>query len=437
MRSIYLLFVLLIVAGSTVALAQARPTVDSAFSTPRADLALGYSYIGANAPPGQSGYFGLNGGFASGSYRITHLFTIAGEFTGGHANNISALGQDLTLFTFMGGPRVAFTGRRLVPFAQVLFGGAHATDSYFPSSSAAGYTTSASSWALSAGGGVDYHLTHRLAVRALEAQYMRTALPNGSSDSQNYFSIGAGIVFKFGTYDGIPHVSAASPKPQRNNLSFTCNTNVASIEQGQVLEVTANTLTQPDGLEVQYSWSSDAGTIDGSGQRVTLNTANVAPGNYTITGHASLVTDSGIKSDCQVPFRVLAQQNSLAATDKNTSTQNEEVFHANVQDALFDYDSYEIRPDAKKAIEHAAEYLNAHPAINVLIAGYADERGSAEYNLALGEKRANAARDALIAAGVPAARLSIISYGKEAQVCTANTEKCFQENRRAAFNMHP
>jgi peptidoglycan-associated lipoprotein len=108
-----------------------------------------------------------------------------------------------------------------------------------------------------------------------------------------------------------------------------------------------------------------------------------------------------------------------------------------VPDALFDYDSYAIRPDAQAAVEHAAKYLADNSSIRVLIEGYSDERGSAEYNLALGERRANAARNALIAAGVEADRLQIISYGKEAQKCTQETESCWQQNRRAAFSLHP
>lgn len=419
---------ILILAGVSAAFAQQGPAVNPATSVPRADLSLGYNYLGANAPPGKSDYFGMNGGYVSGSYRLTKLFSIAGEFTGGHASHISALGQDLTLFTFMGGPRVSFTGHRLVPYGQALFGGARGNDSYFPSSS--GSKTSASSWALSAGGGLDYNLTHRFALRLLEAQYVRTALPNGSNDTQNHFMVGAGVVVKFGAPNYIPPPPA--PVVMHNEISFTCSTNVASIEQGQILEIVGNTLTKPDSLEVNYNWSSDRGTIDGSGRRVTLNTVGLQPGNYLVTGHASLASNPEVKSDCQVAFRVLA---ATQVATGNSNTKEEEAFHINVPDALFDYDSSEIRSDAKQAILHAAEYLNAHPSIGVLVAGYADERGSAEYNLALGEKRASAARDALIAAGVSPDRVEIISYGKEAQVCTANNEACYQQNRRAAFEM--
>ena len=110
-------------------------------------------------------------------------------------------------------------------------------------------------------------------------------------------------------------------------------------------------------------------------------------------------------------------------------------FHQNVQDAFFDYDSYELRPDAQTAIAQAATYLAAHPGIRVVVGGYSDERGSAEYNLALGENRANAARTALTSAGVSGARLRVISYGKEKQFCTEENESCWQQNRRAQFTL--
>ncbi len=114
---------------------------------------------------------------------------------------------------------------------------------------------------------------------------------------------------------------------------------------------------------------------------------------------------------------------------------SEEVFHQNVKDVFFDYDSYDLRPDAQSSISQAASYLSAHPAIRVVIGGYCDERGSAEYNLALGENRANSARTALVNAGVPASRLRVISYGKEKQFCTEENESCWQQNRRAQFSL--
>jgi peptidoglycan-associated lipoprotein len=114
---------------------------------------------------------------------------------------------------------------------------------------------------------------------------------------------------------------------------------------------------------------------------------------------------------------------------------SEAAFHQNVQDIFFDYDSYDLRPDAQSSAQTAAKYLNAHTGIKLVIGGYCDERGSAEYNLALGENRANSAKTALVSAGVNASRIRVISYGKEKQFCTEQNESCWQQNRRAQFSM--
>ncbi len=109
------------------------------------------------------------------------------------------------------------------------------------------------------------------------------------------------------------------------------------------------------------------------------------------------------------------------------------AFHAAVQDLFFDYDSYSVRPDAESSVAAAARYLNQHAAIKVLIGGYSHDRGSAEYNITLGENRANAAREALVNAGLAPGRVRVVSYGKERQFCTDEAESCWQQNRRAQF----
>ncbi len=432
MRRIYLALVF-VTAGVPAALAQQDPS--EAALVPRLDLSVGYSHVNANAPPGISSYFGPNGGYLSAGYRLNGWLGVAGEFTGGHAGNISQLGQNLTLLTYMAGPRVTYSGYRFVPYGQVLFGGAHGSDSYFPSGTS--YSTSASSWALSAGGGLDIGLTRRLAVRAVEAQYLRTVFPNGSTNVQSHLMLGAGLVFRFGH---VRHwVAASTPVMDRKSeeISFNCNSNAARIDQGDTLQIVGHTMTEPDKLDIRYSWTSSGGNIEGGGRLVTINTTGMALGTYHVTGHAVLVSAPTVTADCDVDFQVGKHEVAAASSGDANRVQQEQLFHQNVPDALFDYDSYQIRPDAHTSIEHAASYLNDHPAIGVLVEGYADDRGSAEYNLALGEKRANAARDALISAGVPPGRVEIISYGKEAQVCTAQDENCWQRNRRAAFSMHP
>jgi len=105
-----------------------------------------------------------------------------------------------------------------------------------------------------------------------------------------------------------------------------------------------------------------------------------------------------------------------------------------VQDAYFDYDKSDIRGDAQGVLTQDATALKAiladFPGSTIVVEGHCDERGSAEYNLGLGDRRATSARDFLVQLGVPADRLKTISYGKERPQCTESTESCWQKNRR-------
>jgi peptidoglycan-associated lipoprotein len=101
--------------------------------------------------------------------------------------------------------------------------------------------------------------------------------------------------------------------------------------------------------------------------------------------------------------------------------------------AFFDYDKADLRDDARSALAVNADWLKKYPSIQVLIEGHCDERGTSAYNLALGDRRANAARDYLASLGVDATRVKTVSYGKERPACTESTEACWQKNRRAAF----
>ncbi|HEV8610523.1 MAG TPA: peptidoglycan-associated lipoprotein Pal [Thermoanaerobaculia bacterium] len=104
-----------------------------------------------------------------------------------------------------------------------------------------------------------------------------------------------------------------------------------------------------------------------------------------------------------------------------------------LQDAFFDYDQSDLRDDARTALSANAEWLKRYPSIQILIEGHADERGTSAYNLALGDRRANAARDYLDSLGVAASRVRTVSYGKERPFCTESTEDCWQQNRRGHF----
>ncbi|HSS43706.1 MAG TPA: OmpA family protein, partial [Thermoanaerobaculia bacterium] len=97
-----------------------------------------------------------------------------------------------------------------------------------------------------------------------------------------------------------------------------------------------------------------------------------------------------------------------------------------LQDAFFDFDKADLRSDARTALATDAEWLKKYSSIQVLIEGHCDERGTAKYNLSLGDRRANAAKEYLASLGVDVSRIKTLSYGKERPFCTASTEECWQ-----------
>ena len=109
-----------------------------------------------------------------------------------------------------------------------------------------------------------------------------------------------------------------------------------------------------------------------------------------------------------------------------------------IQDAYYDYDKSEVRTDARDALTKDADALKSilqdFPTATIMVEGHCDERGSAEYNLGLGDRRATSAKDFLVGLGVPADKLRTISYGKERPQCTESNETCWQKNRRAHFS---
>jgi peptidoglycan-associated lipoprotein len=200
--------------------------------------------------------------------------------------------------------------------------------------------------------------------------------------------------------------------------------------------ITADPLAIDLGQSVVLNWRSQNATsvsIDGIGD-VNLNgTQTVSPSGST-NFHLVAKGDGGTtEANVRVTVRVPVAPTAPEATTADMGS--EAAFHQNVKDIFFDYDSFDLRPDASSAVSQAAAYLAAHPAIKVVIGGYCDDRGSAEYNLALGENRANAAKSALVSAGVNGSRLRVISYGKEKQFCTEEDESCWQQNRRAQFSL--
>jgi len=106
-------------------------------------------------------------------------------------------------------------------------------------------------------------------------------------------------------------------------------------------------------------------------------------------------------------------------------------------DVFFDFDKYDIRPGDAKTLDSNASWLKSNPTHLVLIEGHCDQRGTNEYNLALGERRAKSTMNYLVSQGVQANRITIISYGEERPQCTEHTESCWAKNRRAHFLVKP
>jgi len=109
---------------------------------------------------------------------------------------------------------------------------------------------------------------------------------------------------------------------------------------------------------------------------------------------------------------------------------------AELKDVFFDFDKYDVRPGDAKVLDGNASWLKSNDNL-VLIEGHCDERGTNEYNLALGERRAKSAMNYLVSQGIQASRITIISYGEERPLCTDKTEDCWAKNRRAHFLVKP
>jgi peptidoglycan-associated lipoprotein len=198
-------------------------------------------------------------------------------------------------------------------------------------------------------------------------------------------------------------------------------------------QITATPTVISAGDQVVLSWrTTDASTvaIDGIGDVPTSGVKTVTPS--ASTSYHLVATGAGGTADATA--RVTVNSPPAVVVPSNTMSEEDE-FKSQVQDAFFDYDTYDIRSDAQGVLAKDASFLVSHPDIKVVIGGYCDERGSNEYNLALGQNRADAAKNALVQAGVAANRLRVVSYGKEKPFCSESTEECWQQNRRAGFTI--
>ena len=204
---------------------------------------------------------------------------------------------------------------------------------------------------------------------------------------------------------------APPPPPNRNpvfNVNATCNPMVVVV--GQVSNCTA-TAIDPDGDPVTYQWTAPQGAF---ATPMAQNTAWTAPGQPTV-----------------VPITVTARDNRGGMATSTVSVQVVRREEIAFEDVHFDFDRFNLRPDALKILDDAIPKLQANPDLNVTIEGHCDSIGTSEYNIALGERRSFSVRDYLVSRGIATSRLRTVSYGEERPAADNGTAAGRAINRRA------
>ncbi|MDA0204334.1 MAG: OmpA family protein [Acidobacteria bacterium] len=221
-----------------------------------------------------------------------------------------------------------------------------------------------------------------------------------------------------------PPAPVQAPAPARPTVTISAEP--SSIERGK-----SATLRWSSSNATSASLNQGIGTVPASGSREIFPTNTTS---YTIE-----VTGAGGNATASVEVVVRAPPPPPppppARDDFSTALRR------SVNDTYYDYDKYDVRPDAEPVLRANASALKdlfaSYANGRVLVEGHCDERGSNEYNLALGDRRASAARDFLVTLGVSAGKLSTVSYGEERPQCTTADESCWQRNRRAHFAVAP
>jgi peptidoglycan-associated lipoprotein len=199
--------------------------------------------------------------------------------------------------------------------------------------------------------------------------------------------------------------------------------------------LSANPDTIQRGQSTTLTWQTQNATevtLEGIGTVAANGTRSVSPEDSTT--YRLIAKGAGGTQEATARVTVLAPP---PPPPPPPSVSDEELFNRNVRDVFFDFDKYDIRADQQGSMQSDISFLQQHPNIKFLIEGHCDERGSTEYNLALGDNRASSVKNALVQAGISADRISIKSYGEEKPFCTEHTEECWQENRRGHFVYQP
>ncbi len=196
--------------------------------------------------------------------------------------------------------------------------------------------------------------------------------------------------------------------------------------------LSASPSTINPGDSTTLSWTStdatDADIEPGVGKVAVQGSTPVNPTSST----TYTITATGTGGTATATTRVTVSAGPAGVPPSNNQSMSE-LFEQNVKDAYFDFNKADVRGDARTALAKTAEFLRSYPQVRVTIEGHCDERGSTEYNIGLGERRAQAAINYLISLGIGANCMDTVSWGKERPFCTEHTEECWLQNRRAHF----
>jgi hypothetical protein len=298
--------------------------------TPKVELFLGYSRFGTASNDTVTGnrMVGLNGGSASVAYNFNRYLGIVGDFGGYNDTQIQLTGTGVnqpfdvdssgTAYTYLFGPRLSYRNRsRFTPFAQILAGGVHASAVDVSNCAGAGCTLlpAQDSFAFVGGGGLDIRLTHRISIRAVQAEYMLTrfqgvanGVSTGSSDSQNDLRLSSGLLFAFGGREPSPPVQLA------------CSVQPGTVFSGDPVTATATATNLRPKLKAVYSWTTNGGVVSGADSTATISTAGLAPGSYTVSGHISQGNHVDEQAGCTAGFTVQPFDPPTVACSANPSS---------------------------------------------------------------------------------------------------------------------
>jgi outer membrane protein OmpA-like peptidoglycan-associated protein len=297
--------------------------------TPRAELFLGYSYLRA-VPTYAAGnrLVWLNGGSTSLAFNLNRYLGLVADFgaytnsqmrfTGGYTATVDVNNSNIAVLSYLFGPRLSFRNHeRITPFAQVLFGGVHANQVTLTNCTfSCTLLPSEDSFAMTAGGGIDFKIHHHFAIRIIQAEYMMTRFANydtGATGTQNDMRLSSGIVFRFGG-------RGAPPLPPLPPLAYSCSVNPSSVFPGDRIAVSGTALNLNPAKTAVYTWSADGGTVTGTLDKASIDTREAVPGTYTLKGHVSEGDRPDDNADCTAPYVVRAYEPPTVSCSANPST---------------------------------------------------------------------------------------------------------------------